>query len=92
MGLVCPGSPHHPLPLSTSSPLAPSVPLEGMACVQNVLTLVRRTSCRTIAIREREGSAKTAGDSQPMSRVRGSVDGKSLRGDIKDDGVLAKAT
>lgn len=41
---------------------------------------------------EREGSAKTAGDLQPTSRVRGSVDGKSLRGDIKAEGILAKPT
>lgn len=37
-------------------------------------------------------SAKTAGDLQPVSRVRGSVDGKLLRGHIKDKGILAKPT
>lgn len=35
---------------------------------------------------------KTAGDLWPRSRVRGSVDGKLLKGDVEGGEILAKLT
>ena len=37
-------------------------------------------------------TAETTGDLQLVRRVRGSLDGKLLRGDIDGRGILAKAT
>lgn len=63
--------------------------------IRTLVKMVRNYFIRGYCNREeRAGStlnaAKTAGNLQPRSRVRGSVDGKLLRGDMRGRGILAK--